>query len=116
MATTAGDDDATGEFFGTRAAHDPDPRIRAGALRWWAVHETEENGAAFLRDRAVTDPDALPRIAALQSLAYGWPADPATAPQLRERAEADEDEGVRTEATRSLAAAVALAPVAGQLP
>ncbi|SNX63173.1 HEAT repeat protein [Streptomyces sp. TLI_55] len=116
LVTTAGDDDATREILQTRAVDDPAPRIRADVLQWWAVQETDENGAAFLRDRAVADPHPWPRIAALQSLAFGWPAHPATAPLLRERAEADEDEDVRTEAARTLAAAEALAPLADQLP
>ncbi|WP_327718650.1 HEAT repeat domain-containing protein [Streptomyces sp. NBC_00490] len=116
LATTAGDEDTTREVFGDRAVDDPDPRIRADALQWWAVQEASENGAAFLRDRAVADPHPWPRIAAVQSLAYGWPAHPATIPLLRERAEADKDEDVRLEAARSLAAAEALAPLAGQVP
>jgi len=116
LITTSGDDDTTCEILRTRAVDDPDPRIRADVLQWWAVHETEEYGAAFLRDRAVADPHPWPRIAALQSLAFGWPAHPATAPLLRERAEADEDEDVRAEAARMLAAAEALAPLADQLP
>ncbi|PWI17404.1 signal transduction protein with Nacht domain protein [Streptomyces sp. Act143] len=116
LATTAGDDDTTRELLGVRALDDPDPRIRAVVLQWWAVRETGENGAAFLRDRAVADPHPWPRIAAVQSLAFGWPAHPATVPLLRERAEADEDEDVRTEAVRAVATAGALAPLAEQLP
>ncbi|OPG10111.1 hypothetical protein B1R27_03795 [Streptomyces sp. GKU 895] len=116
LVTTSGDDDTTREILQARAVDDPDPRMRADVLQWWAVQETDENGAALLRDRAVADPHPWPRIAAVQSLAYGWPAHPATAPLLRERAEADEDADVRTEAARMLAAAEALAPLADQLP
>ncbi|MFG2729048.1 HEAT repeat domain-containing protein [Streptomyces canus] len=116
MALGAGDDDTTRELFRQRATDDPDPRTRVDALHWWAVYQTEEAGAEFLRRRAVTDPDAGPRVAALQSLAYGWPAHPATIPLLRERAEADEDDDVRAEAARALAAAEALAPLADELP
>ncbi|KUN26591.1 hypothetical protein AQJ23_15675 [Streptomyces antibioticus] len=116
LVTTSGDDDTTREILQARAVDDPDARIRADVLQWWAVHETDETGAAFLRDRAVADPHPWPRIAALQSLTFGWPAHPATVPLLRERAEVDEDEDVRTEAARMLAAAEALAPLADQLP
>ncbi len=78
------------------------------------MYEKGEPGAELLRGRAVTDPHPDARTVALQSLAYGWPAHPATCPLLRERAEVDED--VRLEAARSLAAAGALAPLADQLP
>lgn len=116
LVTTGGDEETTGETLGARAVDDLDPRIRGVVLQWWAVHRTDESGAAFLRDRTAADPHPWPRIAALQSLAFGWPAHPATIPLLRERAEADEDEDVRTEAARMLAAAEALAPLADQLP
>lgn len=64
----------------------------------------------------MTDPHHDGRTAALWVLAFGWPADPATMPLLRARAEEDEDESVREEAARALAAAEALAPLAEQLP
>lgn len=98
----------------TTADPDPDPGIRADALRWRAVHEPGEASAELLRTRATTDPAPAARTAALQSLAYGWPAHPATIPLLRERIETDA--AVRDEATRVLAAAEALAPIADQLP
>ncbi|MCI3278844.1 HEAT repeat domain-containing protein [Streptomyces cylindrosporus] len=116
LATNRSDDAVTLQLIRDRAATDPVPRVRADALRWRAVCETDEDTVEFMRDRAVADPDPEPRVAALQSLAFGWPAHPRTLPLLRERAGADEDEGVRAEAARALAAAEALAPLADQLP
>ncbi|MFF5494601.1 HEAT repeat domain-containing protein [Streptomyces aquilus] len=116
LVTTGGGDERTREILRTRAVDDPDPSVRADVLQWWAVHETEEDGAALLRDRALNDPHPWPRIAALQSLAFGWPAHPVTIPLLWGRALVDVDDNVRTEAGRMLAAAEALAPLADQLP
>lgn len=114
LATANGDAPTTRALIHDRTTADPDPDIRADALRWWAVYEPGDDGAALLRSRATTDPDAKPRTAALQSLAYGWPAHPATLPLLRDRIATDE--AVRDEATRALAAAEALAPYADELP
>ncbi|MFE0249436.1 HEAT repeat domain-containing protein [Streptomyces sp. NPDC059010] len=116
LATDRGDDATTRELLRARAVADPEQWTRALALRWWAVHETDDRAVGFLRDRAVADPQAQPRIAALQSLAFAWPAHPQTLPLLRERAEADEEKEVREASARALAAAEALAPLAGQLP
>ncbi|MEU5318825.1 HEAT repeat domain-containing protein [Streptomyces sp. NPDC021056] len=116
LATDRGDEPATLDVIRDRAVADPAARVRAAALRWWAVYEKGEAGAELLRGRAVTDPHPDARTVALQSLAYGWPAHPATIPLLRERAEADKDEDVRAAAARSLVAAEALAPLADQLP
>ncbi|MCX5332271.1 HEAT repeat domain-containing protein [Streptomyces sp. NBC_00140] len=99
-----------------RALTDPEVRARVSALRWCALHEPEEAAAELARGVAVTDPHHDGRTAALWVLAFGWPADPATMPLLRARAEEDEDESVREEAARALAAAEALAPLAEQLP
>lgn len=116
LATGNSENPVTRNVIRNRATSDPDHRVRVEALRWWAVHEPDETGAELLRDRAVADPDPQPRIAALQSLAFGWPAHLPTLPLLRERADTDEDEDVRNEAVRALAAAEALAPLADQLP
>ncbi|SDN09680.1 HEAT repeat-containing protein [Streptomyces sp. cf386] len=116
LATDRGDDAATRELIRARAVADPGQWTRALALRWWAVHETDDRAAGFLRDRAIADPQAQPRIAALQSLAFGWPAHPQTLPLLRERAETDPEEEVREASARALAATAALAPLADQLP
>ncbi|MGW5133162.1 HEAT repeat domain-containing protein [Streptomyces sp. NPDC004135] len=116
LATGRGDDAATGEVLRDRAATDTDPHVRTDALRWYAVCETDAAVAGFLCRRAVCDPDPQPRIAALQSLAFGWPAHPETVPLLRERSESDEDEKVRDLAAHALAAAEALSPVSDQLP
>lgn len=105
LASGWGDDGATVELIRDLAAVDAAPAVRAGALRWYAVCATDESAAEFLRDRAVADPARDPRLAALQSLAFGWPAHPATLPFLREHADAD-----------TVAAAEALAPLADQLP
>ncbi|KUO20948.1 HEAT repeat domain-containing protein [Streptomyces dysideae] len=111
-----GDDAATRQLIQDRATSDSEPRVRVNALRWWAVCETDDSAPDLLRDLAVADPDPEPRIAALQSLAFGWPAHPETLPLLRERAEADEEEDVREAFAKALAAAEALAPLADQLP
>ncbi|MEU6141555.1 HEAT repeat domain-containing protein [Streptomyces sp. NPDC047081] len=97
-------------------ATDPAPEIRVEALLWWAVCDTDDSVVEPLRQALTTDLDPAVRVAAVQCLAFGWPAHPATIPLLRERAEADEDEGVRVESARALAAAEALAPLADQLP
>ena len=116
LATDRGDDATTRELIRARAVADPGQWTRALALRWWAVHETDDRAAGFLRDRAIADPQVQPRIAALQSLAFGWPAHPQTLPLLRDRAEADPEQEVREASARALATAVALAPLADQLP
>ncbi|NUP22444.1 MAG: NACHT domain-containing protein [Streptomyces sp.] len=105
LAPGRGDQAATLELIRNMATTDTEPKIRADALRWYAVHVTDDSAAEFLRGRVVADPDPDPRLAALQSLAYGWPAHPATLPFLREHADAD-----------TIAAAEALAPLADQLP
>ncbi|WP_175647539.1 HEAT repeat domain-containing protein [Streptomyces cyaneochromogenes] len=105
LATGRGDDATTLELIRDLATADAAPTVRAEALRWYAVCVRDENAAEFLRDRAVVDPDPDPRGAALQSLAFGWPAHPATLPFLRDHADAV-----------TVAAAEALAPLADQLP
>lgn len=105
LATDRGDDAAALELLRDMATADAAPEVRADALRWYAVCVPDEGAAEFLRDRAVADPDREPRLAALQSLAFGWPAHPATLPFLRETAD-----------TATVAAAEALAPLADQLP
>jgi hypothetical protein len=75
LATGRGDDAATREVLRDRAVADVDPGIRADALRWYAVCQTDGPAAEFLRHRAVADPGPRPRTAALQSL--GPPGDPA---------------------------------------
>ncbi|MEU0246020.1 HEAT repeat domain-containing protein [Streptomyces sp. NPDC006235] len=116
LATGRGDDAAAREVFRDRAVADADPGIRDDALRWYAVCETDAAAADFLRHRAVADPDPQPRIAALQSLAFGWPAHPETLPLLRNRAESDEEKEVRDASARALAAAESLRPVSDRLP
>ncbi|MFI6852425.1 HEAT repeat domain-containing protein [Streptomyces sp. NPDC050416] len=116
LATGRGDDAATRQVLRDRAVADADPGIRDDALRWYAVCETDATAAEFLRHRAVADPDPEPRIAALQSLAFGWPAHPETLPLLRERAESDEEEDVRDASARALAAAESLCPLSDRLP
>ncbi|MGV9502038.1 HEAT repeat domain-containing protein [Streptomyces sp. NPDC003642] len=116
LATGQGDDAVTHELLSQVATSDDSPDLRAEALRWYAVCETDAAVAGFLCRRAVCDPDPQPRIAALQSLAFGWPAHPETVPLLRERSESDEDEKVRDLAAHALAAAEALSPVSDQLP
>jgi energy-coupling factor transporter ATP-binding protein EcfA2 len=105
LATGRGDDAEILELIRDLATADAAPTVRAEALRWYAVCATDESAAEFLRSRAVADPDSHPRRTALQSLAFGWPAHPATLPFLREHADAD-----------TVAAAEALVPLAGQLP
>ncbi|MGW6903774.1 HEAT repeat domain-containing protein [Streptomyces sp. NPDC054940] len=105
LATERGDDATTLELIRNVATADAAPAVRADALRWYAFCVTDDSAAEFLRDRAVSDRDLEPRRAALQSLAFGWPAHPATLPFLREHADA-----------ATVAAAEALAPLSDQLP
>ncbi|MFC8518974.1 HEAT repeat domain-containing protein [Streptomyces sp. NPDC057257] len=116
LATDRGDDPLTPDTLRHCAIADLSPRNRVTALRWWAIHQKDDLGAEVLRDRAVGDPDTEVRTAAFQSLAYGWPAHPATIPLLRELADAEEDWHARRDIEDALQAAEALAPYADQLP
>uniref|UniRef100_UPI0006E24C95 HEAT repeat domain-containing protein n=1 Tax=Streptomyces atriruber TaxID=545121 RepID=UPI0006E24C95 len=109
-------DPGTGNVLRERARSDTDPKVRRSALRWLAVVDPGDSAAEAVRDRAVADPAADVRIAALRVLAFGWPERPDTLPLLRERTGADADSEVREEAVRALAAAEAMAPPDGELP
>ncbi|MDC0767363.1 NACHT domain-containing protein [Streptomyces sp. HD] len=105
LAMGRGDDALTHALIKDLATSNAAPSVRADAVRWYAVCAPDESAVEFLRGHAVGSPYSEDRTAALQSLAYGWPAHPATLPFLREHADAD-----------TIAAAEALAPLADQLP